>query len=252
MDKTRVNQEIDEDEKRHRQHSLVEAKTEFEIFDKEMNLFSELLLFKEKLPPPTILEDLKISRAAQGLLIVDIFNCVRSTYKLLLAGYYGQLAPLLRRVNECALRILFFQAFPEKAKLFLNKPKEWREIYRKEELIRRELELEKDAHLTKLTNTLHREYRELSELTHANFGAMITHMYPIPQKGKVYFSVGGNFHPTWLHIYGRVLITWAMLGLKVSAIPYYDALEKLQPEWLRRAIELDETIGKLEKPKVEF
>jgi len=250
IDKTRVNQELDEEEARYHRHSIKEAKIELRMFNKEINLFFELILFNEKLPSTATPENAKDARAAQILLIVDIFNCLRATYKLLLAGYYGQLAPLLRRVNECLLRILFFQAFPDKAALFLTKPDEWRGKYWKEELIRRELK--KEPELFEIVEALQKEYSKFSELTHATIKAMVTHMYPSPYKGMTYLGVGGNLHPTWLHIYARSLIIWSMLGLKAAVRPYYEALNKLQPEWIDRAKKLEQAIGKLEMPAINF
>ncbi|MBA7590610.1 hypothetical protein ES708_32737 [subsurface metagenome] len=250
IDRTRVNQALDADETRYRQHSLEEAKTELEIFDKEINLFFELILFNEQLPLKVTPEDAKDAMSANVILMTDIFNCLRSAYKLLLDGYYSQLAPLLRRVNECLLRMFFFQAFPDKATLFLSKPKEWRNEYGKEERIRKELK--KIPELYEITKALQKEYSNFSELTHANMKAMVIHMYPSPKKGMAYLSVGGKLHPTWLHAYARSLIVWTMLGLKVATRPYYDALQKLQPEWLDRAKELEQAIGKLKIPVSEF
>ena len=252
IDRTRVNQVLDTDEAIYRQHSLEEAKTELTLFDEEINLFFELILFNENLHSAITLEGMKDARSAHGILMVDTFNCLRSIYKLLLDGYYSQLAPLLRRVNECSLRMLFFNNYPDKATLFLEKPDEWRKKYWKEEQIRRELKLKKDARLSKLTDALRREYSNLSELTHANIRAMATHIYPSPQKKMVYLSVGGNLHDTWLHIYARSLINWTMLGLKAATMPYYEVLQKLQAEWLDRAMKLEQAIKKLEKPSIEF
>lgn len=93
-----------------------------------------------------------------------------------------------------------------------------------------------------------KKYSQLSELTHATISAMVTHMYPSPQEGTTYLSVGGTFHPTWLHAYAKSLIMWTMLGLKAAARPYYPALCELDPKWLDRAKELEQAIGALMIP----
>lgn len=246
VDRSQVNKELDGDETRFRELSLQEAKSELGMFNEVMNLFFELILFNEKLPSTCVAEDAKDARSAQVILMVDIFNCLRATYKLLLDGYYGQLAPLLRRVNECLLRILFFQAFPHKATLYLKTPRKWQKEYRGEKRLRKELK--QIDELSELMGELQKKYSQLSELTHATISAMVTHMYPSPQEGTTYLSVGGTFHPTWLHAYAKSLIMWTMLGLKAAARPYYPALCELDPKWLDRAKELEQAIGALMIP----
>ena len=246
VDRTRVNRELDRDEIHFGQVSRKEAKTEFGMFDNAMNLLFELILFNEKIPSALTPEDTKDARSAHVILMVDIFNCLRSTYKLLLDGYYGQLAPLLRRVNECLLRILFFQAFPHKATLYLKTPRKWQKEYRGEKRLRKELK--QIDELSELMGELQKKYSQLSELTHATISAMVTHMYPSPQEGTTYLSVGGIFHPTWLHAYAKSLIMWTMLGLKAAARPYYPALCELDPKWLDRAKELEQAVGALMTP----
>ena len=92
---------------------------------------------------------------------------------------------------------------------------------------------------------LSKKYGQLSQLTHATISAMGTHMYPSPQAGTTYLSVGGTFHPTWLHPYAKSLTMWTMLGLKVAARPYYPALCKLNPKWVDRAKELERKVPEL-------
>jgi len=211
-----------------------------------MNLFFELILFNEKLPSTCVAEDAKDARSAQVILMVDIFNCLRATYKLLLDGYYSQLAPLLRRVNECLLRMLFFQAFPHKATLYLKPPRKWRKEYRTEKRLRNELK--QIGELSELMGELQKKYSQLSQLTHATVNSMVINMYDSQQEGMTYLSVGGTFNPTWLHAYAKSLIMWTMLGLKAVARPYYPALSELDPKWLDRAKELEQAIGKLMIP----
>ena len=249
VDKSYVNRELNKDEMRFCRLSLKEAKAEVTIFDEAMNLLFKLILFNEKLPSALTPEDVKDARSAHVILMVDIFNCLRATYKLLLDGYYSQLAPLLRRVNECSLRMLFFHAFPDKATLYLESPRRWRKKCGKENYLRKELQ--QIGELSELMDELRKKYSQLSELTHATISAMVTHMYPSPQEGATYLSVGGEIHPTWLHAYAKSLIMWTMLGLKAAARPYYTALCELDPKWLERAKELEQAIAELMIPMSE-
>ena len=246
VDRTRVNRELDRDEIHFGQVSRKEAKTEFGMFDNAMNLLFELILFNEKIPSALTPEDTKDARSAHVILMVDIFNCLRSTYKLLLDGYYSQLAPLLRRVNECLLRMLFFQAFPHKATLYLKTPRKWRKEYRTEKRLRNELK--QIGEMSELMGELQKKYSQLSQLTHATVDSMVINMYDSQQEGMTYLSVGGTFDPTWLHAYAKSLIMWTMLGLKATARPYYPALCELDPKWLDRAKELEQAIGALIAP----
>lgn len=201
----KVNQKLDEQDE-------VNVKWAREQIGDKLRLFDDAIgLYMEVINSTNMIVHEADAQIAHRTLAIRAFNDLRAVYKLLCAGYYAQIFPLLRSVMECNSRMWLFLKHPEQAKPWIEGKQIW------------DREVRQHFEDRTIWNEL---YSELSRATHVNLVPMAMHAYDSARDDVKHFMLGGHQNIRWMRLYAKSLVGISVLTLAIVSKPYDGLLDK--------------------------